>query len=200
MPTGYTHDVQTGKITKFEDFAMQCARAFGALILMRDLPGGAPIPERFEADTKYHDEALADARAKLAKFTDASDEDIQQWAEADWTDRLNRYADQKADRANGRANYEAMLAKVEAWTPPTPDHEEMKSFMIDQLTGSIKFDYGFAIERPIKETWRAWRAARLADAQHDIEYHTTERQKEVERTEGRNRWLSALRASLADQP
>lgn len=36
MPTGYTASVQEGKVTEFRDFAMECARAFGALVMMRD--------------------------------------------------------------------------------------------------------------------------------------------------------------------
>lgn len=48
MPTGYTADVQSGKVTDFAEYAMNCARAFGALVLMRDDPSDADIPERFE--------------------------------------------------------------------------------------------------------------------------------------------------------
>jgi len=36
----------------------------------------------------------------------------------------------------------------------------------------------------------------MAAAQHDIDYHTKEHSKEVERVEGRNTWLLALRESL----
>jgi hypothetical protein len=48
MPTGYTAAVADGTITEFPDFAMQCARAFGTLVLMRDEPQDAAIPEKFE--------------------------------------------------------------------------------------------------------------------------------------------------------
>ena len=35
MPTGYTAAVCSGEITEIKDFALSCARAFGALITMR---------------------------------------------------------------------------------------------------------------------------------------------------------------------
>ena len=38
MPTGYTLDLYNGKDITFEEFVLKCARAFGALIDMRDEP------------------------------------------------------------------------------------------------------------------------------------------------------------------
>ena len=43
MATGYTFNVVDGQITTLSDFAMQCARAFGLLIDMRDAPSDAPM-------------------------------------------------------------------------------------------------------------------------------------------------------------
>jgi hypothetical protein len=52
MPTGYTADIKNG--ISFKTFAMNCARAFGACVTLRDEPGGGDkIPEAFEAST-YH--------------------------------------------------------------------------------------------------------------------------------------------------
>ena len=45
MPTGYTADIQDGKITTLREYALSCARAFGALIMMRDDPHDAPIAD-----------------------------------------------------------------------------------------------------------------------------------------------------------
>jgi len=60
MPTGYTYPVVEGKITEFSDFALSCARAFGALITMRDDPHDTPIPETFEP-SDYNAKKLAEA-------------------------------------------------------------------------------------------------------------------------------------------
>jgi len=44
MPTGYTADLNDGKQVTFQEFTMKCARAFGALIEMRDDLGGLSSP------------------------------------------------------------------------------------------------------------------------------------------------------------
>ena len=36
MPTGYTADIYEGNDVSFRDFALKCARAFGACIEQRD--------------------------------------------------------------------------------------------------------------------------------------------------------------------
>ena len=66
MPTGYTADVMDGKVTDFKLFAMQCARAFGALVIMRDEPLNAEIPDEF-SPSNYHFQELEQARERLAK-------------------------------------------------------------------------------------------------------------------------------------
>jgi hypothetical protein len=38
MPTGYTAGVADGTITEFREYALLCARAFGACIMLRDEP------------------------------------------------------------------------------------------------------------------------------------------------------------------
>jgi len=51
MPTGYTCQVQDGMITEFKEFALLCARNFGACITLRDEPLSPDIPE-FEVSTE----------------------------------------------------------------------------------------------------------------------------------------------------
>ena len=65
MPTGYTAAVKDG-IT-FEQFAWSCARAFGALIDMRDSPTGAPIPQRFEP-SQYNAVEAEKASAEIERL------------------------------------------------------------------------------------------------------------------------------------
>jgi hypothetical protein len=46
MPTGYTCDVQNGKVTELKDYLLDCSRGFGALIHMRDERMDTPIKLR----------------------------------------------------------------------------------------------------------------------------------------------------------
>ena len=67
MPTGYTAGVATGEIKDFKTYALQCARAFGACIMLRDEPMSDEIPEFKPSD--HYEKSLAKATADLAAFT-----------------------------------------------------------------------------------------------------------------------------------
>jgi hypothetical protein len=195
MLTGYTADVKDGKVTEFADFALQCARAFGALVSMREDLRDAPIPDEFQP-REYHSEALAKAEADMARLQAMSTDEIATWANAEQDARAEREAQWESDKTADRQRYEDMLEKVNAWTPPTPDHAGMKTFMVEQLQGSIKFDCDF----PSKNTERVppidFYAEAVARAQKDIEYHQTEYAAEVAYCAERSQWVRDLKASL----
>lgn len=197
MPTGYTADVGDGKVRDFSEFAMHCARAFGALVMMRDEPNGAEIPAKFEPSS-YHVKALASAKERLAELESMTDDEKHRQSRLAYDGALAYWRKAEAKRVETRDNYEAMLDKVLAWEPPTSQHTEMKSFMVEQLESSIKFDCnGYAA--PEQPTVAEWYADELARATRNIEYHEREDGKERERAEGRTEWVQALRESLADK-
>lgn len=88
-----------------------------------------------------------------------------------------------------------MLAEAEGWKPPTDEHRELKKFMTEQLTSSIKNDCWDADE-PAAVVASDYRDQRLAEAQRSVEYHSREYDAEVFRAIGRSEWLRDLRASL----
>jgi hypothetical protein len=193
MPTGYTHKVQSGEITEFRDFAMQCARAFGATITMRDDPMDAPIPDEFAPST-WHVDKIATARRELDELDGLGMEHCERAADAAYKDAVKYYEESEARRAQENARYDAMRAKVEAWEPPSPDHVEMKSFMLEQL--SVSMDR-YTSTPPTRLTGAAWLGERVRALQRDIEYHTTENKKEIERAAQRTLWIRQLRESLS---
>jgi len=73
MPTGCTAKLMSEGQT-FHEFIMQCARNFGALIMMRDDPWDAPIPDKFEP-YGYHAKKLIEAREELKRLNNMSDEE-----------------------------------------------------------------------------------------------------------------------------
>ena len=192
MPTGYTAAVCDGKITEFKDFALSCARAFGALITMRDDPMDAPIPNEFKPST-FNADRLTEAKARLHDLQAMTPEQAEHAAFRDFEERKAH-----ADEANARYDAEneridAMLEKVNSWEPPTEDHREMKSFMIQQLTIS-KSDY--RAEQPERLNGAAWLAREAATAARDVGYHTKAQLEENERATKRTAWIRDLRASL----
>lgn len=196
MPTGYTCDVSDGKITTLRDFALRCARAFGALITMRDEPFDAPIPEKFEPRTDYHDKAIREAREQLEKLTSMSPAQVTAAAKKDADKIAAGYAASDADRLARENRYKAMLAQVVQWEVPA-EITDLRSFMIEQLQESIRFDCGDMSkyrDKPIPA--EQWLERRREGLLRDIAYHQESRAKEIQRTAERNAWLSALRSSL----
>lgn len=197
MPTGYTADVGEGTVTEFDDFVWRCARGMGALIMMRDEPMSAPIPERFEASTKYHDERLAAAIARLAELQAMEPAQVREAALQAHARAYASWNSYRVEKKQKRGRYEAMLARVNAWTPPTDNHVGLQSFMRQQLEESIRFDCDYEAPAPVSPGPDAWHAQEIEQAERDIARNTKYRAEEIERTEGCNRWLADLRKSLA---
>lgn len=191
MPTGYTAPVVDGTITKFSDFAMSCARAFGALIHMRDESNDVPIPEKIPEYT-YAQDRLRELRKERTDFHLMSGGELEIMYETAMAER-KRYAEEctLSTRASN-ARIAAMVKQVEAWVPPTPEHVGLKDFMISQL------EMSYASEREPQgiPPLDLWRADKLADFERDIRYYTEDAEKEKKRNEERQKWLDNLRGSL----
>lgn len=196
MPTGYTHPVAEGEITELKDFAMYCARDFGALISMRDEPMDAEIPEQFEPSTFYKDK-LDEAVEKQKKLLAMSPDEAAAEALADFDRQLAARVKATTEMEEERSRYLDMLAKVQAWKPPTKEHKGLKAFMVDQLKQSIEFDCNPHWSREIKlSSGEEYRQQMLKACEASIERYTDEHQEELERVANRNAWLKALRDSL----
>ncbi len=196
MPTGYTAPIYEGKEITFAEFAMRAARGMGALITMRDQAAEAEIPEVIEPST-YSRDRLAELEQQLAEYEQYSDT---QWAELEEAERLVDEERVKRARAESEAlaeRYNAMIAEVEAWSPPTLEHVNFKQFMLDQLTESRRFDCSDRSLEPIAPmSVHRFREQRFARIQRDIDYHATSWQDEQRHAADGTEWIRALRESL----
>lgn len=195
MPTGYTSDIKQG-IT-FERYAMGCARAFGALIDMRDDPSDAPIPAEL-APSNYHEQKMFEAKRDLDMLNQLSIEDANSSAVEEWNEAEKRRIEYLAENELQLEKYNEMLEHVNAWTAPTKDHKGLHDFMREQIESSIKYDCGgdYYARPAEKITGEQWLEQKKEKAKHDIEYHDAENKKEIQRTNERNSWLKSLRESL----
>jgi hypothetical protein len=196
MPSGYTADIKDG--ISFKTFALNCARAFGACVELRDEPGGGDrIPESF-APSDYHTKALDKARADLAALGAMTPAELERGAAKAYDDAETNRTMQLREIAGQRAAYEAMLAKVQAWVPPTEEHKGMQQFMAKQITESIRFDCGgdYYATPTVRLTGPGWAEKRRAALARDLDYHAEKHAEEVKRAESRTAWVAALRASL----
>lgn len=199
MPIGYTYIVANNENFTFPEFAMRCARNFGALVMMREEPLDAPIPERFEP-SDYYKQEYEKAKAAYENFiaNPPTDEDLEKQYNEYVANETERFAAISAEKDMKRSRYNAMLLKVLKWQPPTSEHEGLKKFMIDQLHDSIEADCcEYQPRIPDKEEYVAFhRSGKYL--KEELDFYEKRWREEVERTNARNKWLSELRESLKD--
>lgn len=200
MPTGYTADIEND-IT-FEEFVLGCARAFGACIHQRNDSSKDKPKLRIENEkNSYYADLLSQAKKTVAELEAmganarvAYGKEILEKEKASEQEYFNK-------KIVLKSKYETMLAKVYGWFPPTPDHENLKKFMIDQINQSINFDCDtkYNMDRltalskaaPLDKYNEA-----LRRAYSDVERSEVELLKERERNTDANKWIVALYDSL----
>ena len=198
MSTGYTADIAKG--ISFPEFAMRCARAFGALVLMRDDSMDEPIPDEFKPSTFYNEE-LEKATKRLLELENMTPVEAFIQSNQEYERESSRRTAKLEEERILLDKYNAMLEQVRAWTPPTPDHQGLKDFMIQQIKSSIDFDStaGYYKNNPaLLLSGEDWLKKEKGRVQQDIEYHRKALQEEIERTNGRNQWIKDLRDSLRE--
>ena len=200
MPTGYTDGINAS--TSFKEFAMKCARAFGALIEMRDDATDAPIPEEFKVGNFYYD-SVKRSEAEVARLTKMTETQKKAGALKAFADATKSYAHRIEESNSKRRQYSRMLNKVESWEPPSDDYQGMKDFMIEQLTSSIKYDCidekdegSYYNKKPVLETPKNWWTKSLMAAERSLAYDKRSLKDETDRTNSRNNWIKKLRESL----
>lgn len=196
MPTGYTETLCKQEQT-FKEFALGCARAFGACIDLRD-SSSKDIPEEFTINKHYietHDEYCKE-RDRLLDMSPAEQIHYGETARKDDANIYNKLLDEK-EEANQRLL--EMTFKVMEWNPPTENHEQLKEFMLDQIKVSTEdTDYYYEQLDKIKNTGPLeYYNKHLKNLERLIESYLKDHGKEVERTTRNNEWVKQLRDSLA---
>lgn len=194
MPTGYTSGIQDGEIKTFREFALLCARAFGACIMLRDDPLSSDIPE-FTVDD-YYVKRIDTERAELAKLQAMTPEEIAK-AHADFyanDDKWRIEANEKKEK--DRAAYQAMLDEVRAFEPASDEHKRHREFMIEQLTDSIRADCGEPYKLLEREPIDVWHASQIDDKKRYLARFIERLKEQEELTESRNNWVRLLRESI----
>jgi len=199
MSTVYTYCIEDGTVTELSEFAMNCAKAFGALISMRDEPSDKEVPQVFEPST-YHKEALATAGSELIEFLTQSNEKLKKEWEDQYEDSKQSHKDYVQRLEDKKFNYQCMLLKVKEWTPPTDEHIGLKDFMLSQLNDSIKHDCeGYAPTKPVKQEFEKWLADKTKILEEKVEYHEKEWKAEQFRCAERTDWVKQLRDSFPEK-
>jgi len=199
MPSGYTYKINEGKeeVTG-KSFVMDCAKAFGACISMRDDPSSMPIPEEFKAST-YHLEQLEVARGKLAEAINLSFEDCEKAVKINYEGSLRDREEALKSKEEMKSRYLKVLEEVKAWEVPSDEHIKLKEFAVNQIEESIKWDCNtsYYTDHEIKmEDVHEYRERQIKRFEEDIIYYTKGNKEELDRINERNLWIKQLRDSL----
>jgi hypothetical protein len=198
MPTGYTSPVKDKDDYTFEDFVWSCARGFGALIHMREegLDADITLPE----ESSYREDAIARATQKLTELKAMTLSQVKKRQDEEHNEKIESAKKCVQEEQKSLQRYNSMLAKVEAWTPPTDDHVKLRKFMIEQLTESIKFDcsgdYWKNMLEQEKVSPSTWLKRCISDTEEDIAYHTTKAREEHEIFLKGIEWIAQLQQSI----
>lgn len=194
--TGYTQAV-VEKDQTFEQFAMSCARAFGALIEMRDDPMDAAIPEEFKP-SGYRNEAIISSGDELKRLISMTASEAFDYGAAKIKADIDYTESRISEIAARNGKLKAMIEKVRQWEPPSPDHTNLKEFMIKQLNESIESpqysEDNLALAKQ-KDAMQEYSEA-IKQIMRNIEYHQKEMAKEAALYTDRNQWIRQLRESL----
>lgn len=197
MPTGYTACVKEG--VSFQEFALGCARAFGACVTLRDDPN-APIPDRFQVTSDYHITSLIRAGKELQRIIEIQGDidAIEAELEAKFAESCEYHKERCIETLDLRDKYEQLIIETEAWTPPTEEHIKFKEFMLQQLRESLQFDCSIS-DRPERMTAESYVEMLWEQVLRDFEYHSKEHKKAIENAKKSTEWVSALRDSLKEE-
>jgi len=192
MPTGYTAIVEERDV-HLREFALRCARAFGAAVHMRDEPLDAPPrpPEPRQYLREQLDRAKAD-RARFESMTLAQAK-VLRGAEIEERERQRRLA--REHSALLRSRYEALRGEVEAWRPPTAEHAGLKKLMLDQIE-ACRIDYEDDYEPPAPMPVKEWLAWHRRYAQEETARAEAALEKEKDHLRRQRAWFDKLYASL----
>ena len=192
VSTGYTAPLHERDMT-FEEFVWRCAHAMAASD-MYDRRVDAEITD-VQPKTKYDEDRLAEAQAERLRITAMTDEETEATVKASAAEMDRRVREGNEERAVEKARFRAMLSKVEAWKPPTPGHAEFREFMIEQLTGDLKYLDPMDM-RSYLTTGAFWRSQELERLEKRIVDSIKAIAEKRRRAEEDNAWLRALRASV----
>ena len=191
MPTGYTTDIYDGKDVSFRDFALNCARAFGACVMQRDDP--ADEKPKIMPEESYHAEQLK----KLGKFKKPTKAEFENYIKTKIADRKETIEEKK----KLQKAYNRKIKEAQDWNPPTPEHEGLKKFMIQQLTDSMDFDCNYdyhesELNKLSKMTYDDYFEQQKQNHKWMIKYHTEYLEKDLNNIRQRNKWIQDLYNSL----
>jgi len=196
MPTGYTYKL-CEKGESFKEFVLHCARAFGACVEMKDSPMSEFPPEAFQ-ESDYYRDSLRDAIAEQRVLLAMTDEEKVTYGEQR---RINDICSERESLQRGtecNRRLEQMAERIRKWKPPSPQHDELKQFMLKQIADSMEPTHLWSdgLNRAMQKAPIDYYNEAVDVVGKRIPQAEARVGEERKRTADRNTWLRQLRESL----
>lgn len=207
MPTGYTYFIENGDISTGAEFLKKCIREFGCCIDQREDPLSAPLITEVKPSSYYkeqYENTVKKYEAFKCKTSDEIREMIRDNRDKDLSDTERYLSKQKLLRNK----YLIVREDVENWVPPTPDHEGIKRFALEQIDMSIPAEselsrleekiYNLKNSNPEIDEGEVGQYIidTMKFFERDIEYYKQKMAEEEERTSNRTEFIQDFLSSL----
>lgn len=199
--TGYTSQLIERNLD-FKQFALVCARAFGAFVEIRDEPLSSPLPDKITSDVSYEEERLSETKESLKRLTKMNKRQRIKYIKDKDVEYYNFIQNELVKDAKLIRQLTPVLIDAEKWEAPTSEHDGLKQFILSQLRGELEsanwsFDYYI---KALNETKNTNYLERFNDIltrlKEDVERYDETIKDIIDRTENKNTWYQDLVSSL----
>lgn len=200
--TGYTEQIENGNVTTGKDFLKLCTRAFGVAMDMMEKPLTVPTPTQFEPNPYYkqkYDKAV-EVRDKWRQMTfDEAKQEMIEKHNAEITQIKKFLEKYKLEDEK----YKKVRDEIKEWIPPTPQHEALKNFALDQIDLSMNTYLYNSLEKELNKELdisddTVWKYINNMNAscEKNVGEAYEQWQKDLKRTAEKNTWMRQLLESL----
>ena len=194
MVTHLTAQLHTGEDT-LKDFMSRCAMDIDFNKRSREITFTGELPI-YSPDTRYSESRLENAKHNLASIKTKTDVELDAYLLEQFEVSKKMYDDTKAEKAALLVKYQTMLDKVNAWTPPTEQHEFLKDYAIKTLERGIDYDCTVHLPEPQLQGTEDYRNMCIEMYEQDIIRAQESIEKELISCNRSNEWNKQLIDSI----
>lgn len=192
MPTAYTAGIENGSLTSLREYALLCAREFGALVYMRDEPLKNEI--RLPTSDGYYEKSYENATKAYADWMNLTEEEKRTLWNAEYAETIADVERRNEKTRIELERYKRMRTLVAKWIPPTTEHFELKTFMLQQINASTEWMKEYEI--PQQESFESWSRSHEKILFDSLGRAAAGLEKDKHLIRRRTEWITALMNSL----
>lgn len=203
MPTGYTIKIEDGSIKTGKEFLSLCCRAFNVCVMMKEDSLDKPTPKEFGIDP-FYEEQIEQLKKDLEKAENITIEEAEEMLKEDQRQTEDYVSKKVLEEKHNLEKYNAIESEILAWTPPTPEHENLKKFALEQVRVSKPKENDFKYYREMVEsinslTPEEYKQRRINILKESLQRAIENYEEHVEAISDKNRWLKEFWESFEEE-